>query len=315
MTTITTDTMQAVAATPDGPGWVELRTIEVPQPAPGEALIAVRAFGVNRGELRLVAGRDGWVPGQDIAGVVERAAADGSGPAAGMRVAALADWHGWAQYAAVPTHRIAPLPEAVGFTAAAALPMAGTTALNAIRRGGSLLGRRVLVTGASGGVGTFAVQLAELSGARVTAVARPSEAERLRERGAADVVADIADATGLFDLILESAGGASLAGAIEHVAPDGLIVLIGNSSQEPTPLDFAAFMAGHEDARIQNFASAREEAHAGADLALLLDLLAAGRLVADVGFEAPWSELGTALDALRDRRVAGKAVLTVGSGR
>jgi NADPH2:quinone reductase len=311
MTTITTDTMQAVAATPDGPGWAELRVVPVPEPAPDEALIAVRAFALNRGELRLLAMRDGWVPGQDIAGVVERAAADGSGSPAGTRVAALADWHGWAQYAAVPARRIAPLPDTVGFTAAAALPMAGATALNAIRRGGSLLGKRVLVTGASGGVGTFAVQLAELSGARVTAVARPAESERLRERGAADVVAAAADAEGLYDLILESAGGASLTAAIEHVAPEGLIVMLGNSSQDPAALDFAAFMPAHVEARIEHYASYRHEAQAGADLAVLVDLLAAGRISADVGLEAPWSEIGAALDALRDRRVAGKAVLRV----
>jgi NADPH:quinone reductase len=312
MSTITTDTMRAVVSTPGRAGWIEFDTVPVPEPAAGEALIAVRAFALNRGELRLLATRgDGWIPGQDIAGVVERAAADGSGPPAGTRVAALADWHGWAQYAAVPTSRIAPLPDAVSFAAAAAVPMAGTTALNAIRRGGSLLGRRVLVTGASGGVGSFAVQLAELSGARVTAVARSAEAERLRERGAAEVVDGIEGASGLYDLILESAGGASLAGAIERVAPDGLIVSLGNSSLQDAPLNFATFMPGHEDARIQSFASYREEAQAGANLAVLLDLLAAGRLVADVGLEAPWSELPAALDALRDRLVAGKAVLRV----
>lgn len=311
MTTIT-DTMQAVTATPGGPGWAELRTVAVPEPAPDEALIAVRAFSLNRGELRLLATREDWVPGQDIAGVVERAAADGSGPPAGTRVAALADWHGWAQYAAVPTHKIAALPDGVDFVAAAALPMAATTALNLIRRGGSLLGARVLVTGASGGVGTFAVQLAELSGARVTAVARAAEAERLRERGAADVVADITDASGPFDLILESVGGQSMAAAIARVAPGGLIVSFGSSSREPAPFDFAAFARdGRADAGIQIYLSQSEEAHAGADLEVLLGLLAAGRLAADVGLEAPWSELGAALDALRDRRVAGKAVLRV----
>jgi NADPH2:quinone reductase len=310
---IATDTMQAIATTPDGPGWAERRTVAVPEPSPDEALIAVRAFALNRGELRLLATRaDGWVPGQDVAGVVERAAADGSGPPAGTRVAGLADWHGWAQYAAVPARRIAPLPDAVSFAQAAALPMAGTTALNLIRRGGSLLGRRVLVTGASGGVGTFAVQLAEMSGARVTAVARAGEAERLRERGAADVVADIADATGSFDLILESVGGRSMSAAIERVAPDGLIVSFGNSSGEPAPFDFAAFITrGSASARIETYASSRQEAHAGANLEVLLDLLAASRLAADVGLEAPWTELGAALDALRDRRVAGKAVLRV----
>jgi NADPH2:quinone reductase len=308
----TTNTMQAVAVAPGATGGVDLRAVPVPEPGPGEALIAVRAFALNRGELRLMQTRGGgWIPGQDIAGVVERPAADGSGPPAGARVAGLADWHGWAQYAAVPAHRIAPLPDVVGFAVAAALPMAGTTALNVVRRGGSLLGKRVLVTGASGGVGSFVVQLAELSGAHVTAIARDAEAGRLRERGAAEVVADIEAADGLYDLILESAGGASLAGAIARVAPEGLIVALGNSSGEDAPLNFATFMAGHEAARIETFSSHREEARAGANLTVLVDLLAAGRLVADVGLEAPWTDLPAALDALRGRQVAGKAVLRV----
>lgn len=281
----------------------------VPEPAPDEALIAVRAFAVNRGELRLVAARNDWIPGQDIAGVVERAAADGSGPPAGTRVAALAEWHGWAELAAAPTRRIAPLPEHVGFEAAAALPMAGTTALNAIRHGGSLLGKRVLITGASGGVGSFAVQLARLSGARVTAVARAAEAERLRERGAAEVLDAVGG--GPYDLILESAGGASLAAALDAVAFDGVVVLVGNSSGEDAPLNFGRLVAGHGSARIENFLSGVHEARAGANIAVLVELLAAGRLVADVGFEADWSELPAALDALRDRQVAGKAVLRI----
>jgi NADPH:quinone reductase-like Zn-dependent oxidoreductase len=300
--------MQAVISNPNGAIRTELRDVPVPDPAPDEALIAVHAFALNRGELRLLEMRDDWIPGQDIAGVVERAAADGSGPPAGTRVAALADFHGWAEYAAVPTRRIAPLPDRVGFAAAASLPMAGTTALHALRRGGSLLGKRVLVTGASGGVGSLAVQLADLSGARVTAVAS-RDVERLRERGATEVVPEVAG--GPYDLILESAGGASLAAALDAVAFDGVIVLVGNSSGDDAPLSFRTLVAGHAQARIETFLSALYEATAGADIATLLELLAAGRLSADVGLEADWADLPAALDALRDRQVAGKAVLTV----
>jgi NADPH:quinone reductase len=300
--------MQAVISTPSGPGWIEFRDVPAPEPAPDEALIAVRAFAINRGELRLLPVREDWIPGQDIAGVVERAAADGSGPPAGTRVAALADWHGWAEQVAVPARRIAPLPDGVGFAPAAALPMAGTTALNALRHGGSLLGKRVLITGASGGVGSYAVQLAELSGARVTAVAR-RDVERLRERGASDVLDAVSG--GPYDLILESAGGASLAAALDTVAFDGVIVLVGNSSGEAAPLNFGTLVAGHGSSRIETFLSGVHEARAGADIAVLLDLLAAGRLSADIGMEADWAELPAALDALRDRQVAGKAVLTI----
>jgi len=171
-----------------------------------------------------------------------------------------------------------------------------------------LLGKRVLVTGASGGVGSLAVQLADLSGARVTAVAS-RDLERLRERGATEVVPEVAG--GPYDLILESAGGASLAAALDAVAFDGVIVLVGKSSGDDAPLSFRTLVAGHAQARIETFLSALYEATAGADIATLLELLAAGRLSADVGLEADWADLPAALDALRDRQVAGKAVLTV----
>src|SRR4051794_32067801 len=132
--------MLAIVATAEGPSWTERREVAPPAPAPNEALVAVRAFAVNRGELTLVRRRDGWQPGQDVAGEVVQQAADGSGPDVGERVAGLAEWHGWAEQAAVPSHRLAVLPEAVDFVRAAALPMAGTTAANLVRGGGALLG-------------------------------------------------------------------------------------------------------------------------------------------------------------------------------
>jgi NADPH:quinone reductase-like Zn-dependent oxidoreductase len=306
------DTMRAIVATPDGPAWTERRDdVPRPEPAADEALVAVRAFGVNRGELTLVRIRGGgWRPGQDVAGEVVRAAADGSGPEVGTRVAGLADWHGWAEEAAVPTHRLATIPAGVQFAQAAALPMAGTTAANLVRAGGALLGARVLVTGASGGVGHIAVQLAALGGADVTAVASPPRAEALRGRGARHVVADPADADGPFDLVLESVGGASLAAALAAVAPGGTVVVFGNSSKEKTPIDFASFF-GHEEAAIRSYFSARHEAEAGHNLAMLLDLLAGGRLHVEVGRHDSWDRLDDVLDELDDRRFAGKAVLTV----
>src|SRR5919202_1910099 len=170
--------MRAMVATAEGPSWTERREVPPPAPAANEALIAVRAFAVNRGELTLVRRRDGWQPGQDVAGEVLQAAADGTGPQAGERVAGLAEWHGWAEEAVVPAHRLAPVPDGVDLEVAAALPMAGTTA------------------------------------AEVVAVARPERAEALRGFGAADVVGDPADADGPFELILESVGGAALEAAL-----------------------------------------------------------------------------------------------------
>ena len=182
--------MLALVNTPNGNAPVELRQVQEPAPGLHEALVAVQAFSLNRGELRSFRNNEeGWIPGQDISGIVLRQAADGSGPPAGTRIVALMDEFGWAERAAAPTQRIAVLPDTVSFAAAAALPVAGLTALRTLRHGAPLLGKRVLITGAAGGVGHLAVQLAARSGARVTAVAgRPERAAGLRELGATDVV-------------------------------------------------------------------------------------------------------------------------------
>src|SRR6201981_819856 len=168
--------MLAVVNTPSGPEPVAIREVAEPAPKPNEALVAVHAFSLNRGELRLFQVRaEGWRPGADTAGVVLRAAADGSGPAAGARIVALCDWEGWAERAAVPSHRIAPLADNVASAAAAAWPVAGLTALRALRHGAPLLAKRVLITGAAGGVGHLATQVAARSGAHVTAVVGGAE--------------------------------------------------------------------------------------------------------------------------------------------
>jgi NADPH:quinone reductase len=279
--------MRAVVSTPGGERWAELRDVPDPEPGPDEVLVEVHAAGINRGELALVQIREDFRPGQEVAGVVA------AGPRSGERVVGLADWHGWAPLATVPEHRLVPLPDGIGFSAAAALPMAGATALNLIRIGGHLLGRDVTVTGASGGVGTIAVQLAGLAGANVTAVS---------------AVAD--DSPDGQDLILESVGGASLDHAIAKVATGGLILVFGNSSKERSTIDFRAF-AGHDAARIQAFFSAHHEHKAADNLRTLLALVADGRLHVKVGLETPLEDVNDALDALAARQVPGKAILVV----
>jgi NADPH:quinone reductase len=304
--------MRALITSPDSAAGLVLAELDEPQPAANEALISVRATSVNRGELRLIALRPhGWLPGQDVAGVVERAAADGSGPAAGARVAALVDEAGWVERLAVPTDRLAVLPDAVSFAAAATLPVAGITALRTLRLGGDLAGQRVLITGASGAVGRFQIQIARHHGASVTAVAAGRHADDLRGLGADQVVTSIEQAEGPFSLITESVGGESLARAIERVAPGGTIVIFGSSSGEPTPIGFRQFVPGHEGARLITFAYYASGPGFGADLAWLLALAAAGRLEARLALTVPWQEAAEALDALRQRRISGKAVLTM----
>jgi len=169
--------------------------------------------------------------------------------------------------------------------------MAGSTALNLIRLGGDLLGRNVTVTGASGGVGVIAVQLARLAGANVTAVSAVNEQTPDGQ-----------------DLILESVGGASLDQALAKVALDGLILVFGNSSKEPSTIDFRGF-AGRNRVRVQSFFSAHYEQHAADNLRTLLGLVADGRLEVRVGLQTPLAEVNDALDALSERRVHGKAIL------
>lgn len=306
--------MLAIVNTPDGPAPVELREVSDPVPAPAEALVEVRAFSLNRGELRSFRNNEaGWVPGQDVAGVVLQPAANGEGPPPGARVVALVDECGWAQRVAVPSHRMAVLPDAVSFTAAATLPVAGLTALRTLRHGGPVVGRRVLITGAAGGVGTLAVQLAARSGARVTAVVgRPERGQGLQDLGAVDVVQGIENVQGRFALILESAGGTSLARAIQLLEAKGTVVVYGNSSGEPTTINFADFR-GSPNARLQSFSyfTSEAEQYFAPDLALLVSLIADGSLQPMIGVERSWGQIAEVAEQLRERRIAGKAVLLV----
>jgi NADPH:quinone reductase-like Zn-dependent oxidoreductase len=203
------------------------------------------------------------------------------------------------------------LPDGVSFISAATLPVAGTTALRTLGLGGDLSGQRVLITGASGAVGRFQVQIARQQGALVTAVAAAGHAEDLRRLGAGQVVESIELAKGPFSLVTESVGGESLAHAIERVAPGGTVVMFGSSSGELTPIGFRQFVPGHEGARLQTFAYHASGPGLGGDIASLLVLLAAGRLEARVALTVPWRDVAEALEALRQRSISGKAVLTV----
>ena len=308
--------MRALVNTPHGKTPVELRDVPEPILAPNEALVEVRAFSLNRGELRsFVNNEEGWIPGQDVSGVVLRQAANGQGSVAGTRVVALTDEFGWAERVAVMSHRMAPLPDNVSFAQAASLPVAGLTALRCLRLGGALMGRRVLITGAAGGVGTLAVQIAVRSGAQVTAVVgRPERAICLEGLGAHEIVTGIENATGRYALILESGGGASLQEAVKRIEPNGTVVVYGNSSAEPSSISFMDFRPA-QNARIQSFfyfTSGPEEQFAP-DLMLLVSLIADGHLHPVIGAERHWSEIATVAEDLRARKIAGKAVFRTGN--
>ena len=304
----------------DQPGRRAIKPVELRDPERDEIAVRVTAISLNRGETRRAVqqAEAGWRPGWDFAGVVEGEARDGSGPQAGARNVGILPSGAWAERVNCRSHAAAALPDAVSDAQASTLPVAGLTALHALRQGGLLLGRKVLVDGASGGVGHLACQLAQAAGALVWGHVRREE-QRAQVAawcgGRLAVGRDLSAAKGEgpYWLILDSVGGSALSAAMGMLAPSGTCVTFGVSEAGTANVESRTFF-GTGGARLYGltlFHELMSVERASVGLALLAAEIAAGRLKPQIAVEAGWSEVGAIARRLIDRDFTGKAVLHV----
>jgi NADPH2:quinone reductase len=283
-----------------------------------EVTVHVRAISLNRGETnRAVSSAEaGWRPGWDFAGTIAETAPEGGGPAVGTRVVGLLPSGAWAETIRVPKDSVAALPDGVSDAQAATLPVAGLTALHALRQGGMLLGSKVLIDGASGGVGHIACQLALASGAIVYGHVRNPKyqamvAEWCGERTIVAQTLAAAAPFGPFHLILDSVGGSALGAALGMLRPGGTCVTFGVSEAPRTTFESGPFFrsGGSRLYGLVLFPELKRVEPASEGLAILAGMIAGGTLRPRIEIEAPWTEIGAIARQLLDRSFMGKAVL------
>jgi NADPH2:quinone reductase len=294
-----------------------VRDVAPPSLGEDDTLIGVAATSLNYGEVRraLTVAATGARPGWDVAGTVIKAAADGSGYPVGTRVLSFVETGAWSEQVAILSRSVAKIPDDVTFAQAATLPVAGLTAYYALAQGGLLIGKKVLITGASGGVGHLASQLAHASGARVIGAIRSKDAEaQVREDGVDDVVVGerLSEATSLgpFDTILESVGGDMLGDALRMLAPDGVCVTFGEAVGRPAAFDPRPFFRVGNARLYGLFLYEEVRRHPPAlALARLLELISLQRLRPRISVEAPLNDIAAVAHRLMQRQIRGKAVI------
>jgi NADPH2:quinone reductase len=307
--------MRALVADPTASPALSLADVPEPSPGPGELLVGMEATSVNRGEIR-TAGKQppGTIIGWDVAGTV---AAVGGGVTSfdvGERVLALSPAGGaFAERVVVPVSWAAPLPAACDFVTAAALPVAGVTAVGILRLARVHAGDRVLITGAAGGVGLFAVQLALQAKATVTGQAGSEQrAARVRDLGAEALVhpGDGSRVEGEFDVVVDGIGGPMVGPLLDATAAGGRVVVFGNSADAESTFRVERFYSkGVTIFGFRVFTSV-PSAQGVKDMANLADQAAAGTLEVTVQATAPLADALPLIRDLYDRKVTGKVVLT-----
>jgi NADPH:quinone reductase-like Zn-dependent oxidoreductase len=309
---------------------LRLRDVEKPQPGDDELLIRVRAAGVDPGVWHLMTGLPYLVRlmgfglrgpkirirGMDAAGTVEAAGKNVIQLKQGDPVYGTCEGS-FAEYACARAERFAPKPANLSFEQAAAVPISGMTALNGLRDVGKVQpGQRVLVVGAAGGVGTYAVQLAKSFGAVVTGVCSTSKAELVRAIGADDVIdytrEDFTDGTRQFDLILDTAGRRPLSRLSRALTPQGALVIVGGEGGDRWLGGFQRQIFAPLRSRFTNQKLTGlmfEERHQ--DLMTLKDLIEADKFTPVIDRTYPLSEAREAIRYLEQGHARGKVVLTV----
>lgn len=314
------------------PDVLTLRDVEEPAPGPGEVLVRVRAASVNPYDwrhlrsdphlVRLSAGlrrpRPGTILGADLAGVVERVGDGVTGFSPGDEVYGEVAMGAFAEAVAVPQERLARKPAGLPFEQAAAVSMAAHTALQGLRDEGRLAaGQRVLINGASGGIGTFAVQLAKALGAQVTGVCSTRNVELVRSLGADDVVdytrEDFTGRRGRYDLVMDIVGNRSLARLRRPLAPGGTLVLVGGIDAGGRFLGpMAQVLRGALAARFarHRIATVSWKPNAG-DLRYLAGLMEEGRVTPVIDRTYPFAEIPDALRYIEQKHARGKVAIAL----
>ena len=309
---------------------LEVREVPVPAVGEGDVLVRVRATSVNAADLHLVTGLPriirlmGYgmrapksrIRGADIAGVVESVGAGVTSFRPGDEVYAQVPAGGFAELVLVAHTLLAAKPATLTFEQAAAVPLAANTALQGLRDRGELApGQTVLINGASGGVGTFAVQLAKAFGGEVTGVCSSRNVELVRSLGADHVVdysrADFATGHERYDLVLDLVANRSLATLRRAVTPTGTLVLSGGDGGSwvgPIPMILAAYA-------LSPFAKQRlrplTETPSAANLRYLAGLLEAGTIAPAIERTFALGEAAAAVHHLTTAHARGKVVIVI----
>jgi NADPH:quinone reductase-like Zn-dependent oxidoreductase len=309
---------------------LELRDVEKPRPGDDELLIRVHAAGLDPGVWHLMTGLPYLVRvmgfglrkpkirirGTDVAGTVEAAGRNVTQLKEGDPVYGTCDGS-FAEYACAKAERLAPKPANLSFEQAAAVPVSGMTALSGLRNAGNLQsGQRVLIIGAAGGVGTYAVQLAKAFGATVTGVCSTSKAELVRTIGADEVIdytqVDFTEGTRQFDLILDTAGRRPLGHLRRALTPQGTLVIVGGEGGDRwlggfQRQIFAPVRALFTEQKMLGLISKERQQ----DLLTLKDLIEAGKLTPVIDRTYPLREAPQAIRYLEQGHARGKVVLTI----